>query len=90
MCARSQGGSSETLYDSIHLKLYSLPDDCVVYPGHEYNGRSCSTILEEKRFNPRLTKTKEEFVNIMANLNLAYPAKFDASVPANLRCGLVE
>lgn len=53
-------------------------------------GLGSSTVHEERSFNPRLTKTKEEFIEIMANLNLPYPAKFDASVPVNLVCGIQE
>ena len=89
-CGRTdfQGGSSEQLYDSVHSKIYQLPDHCQVYPAHDYKGYSVSTIEEEKAFNPRLSKSMEEFVEIMANLNLPYPAKIDASLPANLECGL--
>lgn len=88
-CGRTdfQGGSSKTLYKSVTEQLFSLPDDTLVYPGHDYKGRTCTTIGEEKRFNPRLSKSEEEFVEIMANLNLAYPKKIDASLPANLNCG---
>jgi sulfur dioxygenase len=73
----------------VHNNLFNaLPDSCLVYPAHDYTGRTASTIGEERTYNPRLTKSKEEFVDIMANLNLPYPCKFDASVPANLVCGL--
>jgi sulfur dioxygenase len=93
-CGRTdfQGGSAETLYDSIHTKLFTLPSECVVYPAHDYNGRTASTIGREKETNPRLgtDKTKEAFVDIMKNLNLAYPKKIDVAVPANLRCGVPD
>jgi len=93
-CGRTdfQGGSSEKLYDSVHTQLFSLPDSTVVYPGHDYKGRLSSTIGSEKETNPRLGagKTKEEFVDIMANLNLAQPKKIDVAVPANLRCGVPD
>lgn len=89
-CGRTdfQGGSPEQLYEAVHSKIYQLPDECQVYPAHDYKGYSVSTIQEEKSFNPRLSKPLEEFVAIMANLNLPYPAKIDASLPANLECGL--
>jgi|EP00544_Gedaniella_sp_CCMP2646_P012013 sulfur dioxygenase len=91
-CGRTdfQGGSAETLYDSVHSQLFTLPDDCVVYPAHDYKERTSSTILKEKTTNPRLTKTKAEFVELMANLNLDYPKKIDEAVPANLKCGIQD
>eukprot|EP00892_Ulva_mutabilis_P012156 jgi/Ulvmu1/9312/UM050_0061.1 len=91
-CGRTdfQQGSAERLYDSVHTQLFSLPDDTLVYPAHNYKGLSVSTIGEEKQFNPRLTKPKAEFVEIMANLNLPYPKKIDASLPANLVCGIED
>ncbi len=82
-----QGGSAATLYDSVHTQILSLPVSCLVYPAHDYKGNTCSSVQEERLFNPRLTKTLPEFVDIMLNLNLPYPAKFDRSVPANLMCG---
>ena len=84
-----QGGSAETLYESIHTQLFSLPDTTIVYPGHDYNNQRGSTIGEEKANNPRLGggKTKEEFVQIMQEVNLPYPKKMDIAVPANLRDG---
>lgn len=88
-CGRTdfQGGSSEQLYESVHNKLFKLPLDYTVYPAHDYNGRTASSIFEEKKFNPRLTKSKEEFSNIMSNLNLAYPKLMDIAVPRNFNCG---
>lgn len=90
-CGRTdfQGGSSETLYDSIHSQIFTLPEDCIVYPGHDYKGRLSSTVGDEKKNNPRLGggKTKEEFVEIMKNLNLPNPKMIDVAVPANLRDG---
>jgi sulfur dioxygenase len=84
-----QGGSASTLYDSIHTQLFSsLPDSCTVYPAHDYAGRPCSTIHEEKTLNPRLTKTKEEFCELMGKLNLPPPKQLDRAVPANLNCGV--
>lgn len=93
-CGRTdfQGGSAETLYDSVHRQLFTLSDDTLVYPAHDYKGRTHSTIGEEKANNPRLGggKTKEEFVTFMANLKLDYPKKIDVAVPANLRCGIPD
>ena len=93
-CGRTdfQGGSAETLYDSVHTQLFSLPASTIVYPAHDYNGRLSSTIGGELDGNPRLgkDKTKKDFVDIMANLNLAYPKKIDVAVPANMRCGVPD
>ena len=93
-CGRTdfQGGSAETLYDSIHSQVFVLPRDTVVYPAHDYKGRTSSSIANEVDNNPRLgsAKTKDEFVDIMANLNLAYPKKIDVAVPANMRCGVPD
>ena len=89
-CGRTdfQGGSSDTLYDSVHTKLFTLPEACAVFPAHDYKGETSSTIAEEKVHNPRLSKSKEEFGTIMANLNLSYPKKIDEALPANLKCGI--
>jgi sulfur dioxygenase len=93
-CGRTdfQGGCASTLYDSIHSQLFTLPSDTVVYPAHDYVGRQHSTIKIEKETNPRLgiDKTKEQFIDIMANLNLAYPKKIDIALPANIRCGFPD
>lgn len=87
-----QQGSPEILFSSIREKLFTLPDDTIVYPGHDYKGIQHSSIKEEKLLNPRigLNKTKEEFINIMNNLNLAHPKKIDVAVPANLNCGKID
>lgn len=90
-CGRTdfQSGDSRALYRSIHEKVFSLPDDTLVYPAHDYQHRHVSTVAQERERNPRLGagKTLEEFVDIMANLKLAYPKKIDIAVPANLQCG---
>jgi len=92
-CGRTdfQQGSAETLYASVHGKILSLPDDTAIYPGHDYKGRTRSSVAEEKAFNPRLGggKTLEEFTAIMDNLKLGQPAKIHIAVPANLECGLL-
>lgn len=84
-----RGGSAENLYDNVHNKIFKLPDDCKIYPAHDYKGRLFSTVGEEKKFNPRLGggKTKEQFVEIMKNLNLSNPSKMHYAVPANRLCG---
>jgi hypothetical protein len=117
------------LYDNIHTKLFTLPDDTLVLPGHDYNGRCMSSIGEEKRLNPRLTKTRQvaamlscpylasrslcfcalpalavsrklqpltyhttplshcrqEFINLMHNLNLPHPKQIGRALPANMK-----
>lgn len=89
-CGRTdfQQGCPKKLYASIHQKIFSLPDQCLVYPAHDYLGQTASTVAEERQFNPRLTKSLDEFVHIMNNLNLPKPKKIDISVPANLVCGV--
>lgn len=89
-CGRTdfQQGCPERLYNSVHKKIFTLPDSCLIYPAHDYIGQTVSTVKEEKEFNPRLTKSLEEFVKIMNNLNLPKPDKIDIAVPANLVCGL--
>ncbi|KAK5892047.1 hypothetical protein CesoFtcFv8_012466 [Champsocephalus esox] len=91
-CGRTdfQQGCAKKLYESVHQKIFTLPDQCLVYPAHDYLGQTASTVGEERRFNPRLTKSVDEFVNIMNNLNLPKPSKIDVSVPANLVCGVQE
>ncbi|MCC7537010.1 MAG: MBL fold metallo-hydrolase [Deltaproteobacteria bacterium] len=85
-----QQGDSKTLYASVHEKIFTLPDETLLYPGHDYRGRTVTTVGEEKRNNPRLGagKTREDFVAIMAGLHLAYPKKIDVAVPANLFGGV--
>ena len=86
-----QQGDARRLYRSIHDKIFSLPDDTVLWPGHDYRGHTSTTVGEEKRHNPRVGagKTEAEFVDIMENLNLPAPKKLHEAVPANLLCGLV-
>uniref|UniRef100_A0A8C8DX61 Persulfide dioxygenase ETHE1, mitochondrial n=1 Tax=Oryzias sinensis TaxID=183150 RepID=A0A8C8DX61_9TELE len=69
-CGRTdfQQGSSSKLYDSIHQKIFTLPEQCLIYPAHDYLGQTVSTVGEERKLNPRLTKSKEEFIKIMDNL----------------------
>lgn len=84
-----QHGDSADHYDSIFNKLLTLPEDTLVYPGHDYKGMTVSTIGEEKRFNPRLqVANAEAYAEIMDNLNLPKPKLIDVAVPANLELGL--
>ncbi|KAK9887560.1 hypothetical protein WA026_023366 [Henosepilachna vigintioctopunctata] len=89
-CGRTdfQEGSPEVLYKSVHSKIFTLPLDTIVYPAHDYKGVMSSSVAEELKFNPRLTKSLKEFVDIMNNLNLDYPKQIDKAVPANRVCGL--
>jgi glyoxylase-like metal-dependent hydrolase (beta-lactamase superfamily II) len=83
-----QNGNSELLYHSITNVLFTLPDDTFVWPGHDYRGFTVSTIGEEKKYNPRIAgKSREEFVEIMAELKLDAPKYIQIAVPANLACG---
>ena len=87
-----QQGDAHKLYHSVHEKIFTLSDDTVLYPGHDYKGRTATTVGEEKKYNPRLGagKTEQEFVAIMEHLNLAKPKKIDEAVPANLACGITD
>lgn len=90
-CGRTdfQCGDAATLYRSVHDKLFTLPDDTLVYPGHDYQQRRVSSVGQERARNPRLGGGKgvEEFVAIMAGLDLPRPKKMDVAVPANRCCG---
>ncbi len=88
-CGRTdfQGGDAGQLYDSITQKLFTLPEDTRVYPGHDYDGNSHSTIGEEKRNNPRLQLDRDAFIRFMSELNLPRPRRMDEAVPANRTCG---
>lgn len=90
-CGRTdfQQGDAGQLYDSITRRLFSLPPDTLVYPGHDYTGNTVSTIKQEMAKNARLGagRTREEFIAIMRNLKLAYPKFIDQALPANQSCG---
>ncbi len=90
-CGRTdfQAGDAATLYRAIHERLFTLPGETLVYPGHDYQGRCVSTIEQERRRNPRLGggKSEAEFVAIMDNLNLPQPAKIEFAVKGNMMCG---
>ena len=90
-CGRTdfQQGDAGLLYDSIHHKLFTLPPDTLVYPGHDYAGNTVSTIKQEMAKNSRLGghKSRDEFIEIMQNLKLAYPKYISKALPANQFCG---
>ncbi|WP_313706367.1 MBL fold metallo-hydrolase [Massilia sp.] len=91
-CGRTdfQQGDTDALYRSVRDKLFALPDDTLVYPAHDYQERRVSTVMQEKKRNPRLggERTLEEFRHIMAGLNLPYPKFIDYAVPGNKQCGV--
>jgi len=90
-CGRTdfQNGNAADLYRSVTGKLFSLPDEQLVYPGHDYQQRWVSSIGQEKLRNPRLGNARalQEFEQIMAGLNLPYPKFIDHAVPGNRQCG---
>jgi glyoxylase-like metal-dependent hydrolase (beta-lactamase superfamily II)/rhodanese-related sulfurtransferase len=92
-CGRTdfQHGSAEALYESITAKLFKLDEQILVYPGHDYKGRKVSSIGEEKRFNSRIAgKSRQEFLDIMANLDLPAPKRIHEAVPVNLLGGAAQ
>ena len=86
-----QNGDAAAAYDSLFNKLLALPDETLVYPAHDYNGDTVSTIGEERACNPRLqVASAAEYVELMAGLDLADPKMMDVAVPANQRIGLPQ
>ncbi|PMB39664.1 Zn-dependent hydrolase [Fischerella thermalis CCMEE 5319] len=99
-CGRTdfQSGNAGTMYDSVTQRLFTLPDQTLVYPGHDYRGHTVSTIGEEKRWNPRFVerigetsalRDRQSYIELMSSLNLPNPKKIMEAVPANERCGNV-
>ncbi len=89
-CGRTdlQSGDAGTLYDTVTQQLFTLAENTLVYPAHDYKGRTVSTIGEEKRLNPRFVdRSREQFIAIMSHLGLSYPKKMNEAVPANEYCG---
>ena len=83
-----QNGNSKDAYNSIFNRLLKLPEDTILYPGHDYNGKEFSTIGNEKKFNPRLqVRDADEYVELMSNLNLAKPKLIDTNVSRNIKLG---
>jgi glyoxylase-like metal-dependent hydrolase (beta-lactamase superfamily II) len=87
-----QGGSSSSTYDSVRGKIFSYPDDTIVYPAHNYNGFLMSTIGHEKKFNPNVGDgiLKEDFLSNEKLKKRSYPKKFDIAVPRNMNCGRAD
>ena len=90
-CGRTdfQNGDAEALYHSVHDKLFTLPDETLVYPAHDYEGRRVSSVGQEKQRNPRLGNDRPlaEFVSLMHALELDYPKFIDYALPGNRQCG---
>ena len=84
-----QQGNAAQLFESVRTQLFSLPEECVVYPAHDYEGRTSSTIGEERRYTPRLggEAKEEDFIGYMENLGLPHPKLLAVAVPANMSCG---
>ena len=83
-----QNGSSKDAYNSLFNNLLKLPEETLVYPGHDYNGKFSSTIGNEKKFNPRLqVKSIDEYVDIMSKLNLAKPKMIETNISRNIKLG---
>jgi sulfur dioxygenase len=92
-CGRTdfQNGNSGILYDSVIQRLFSLPDETLVYPAHDYRGYTVSTIGEERKLNPRFAhKSRDEFIEFMNNLKLPMPQKIMEALPANKGCGNLD
>ena len=83
-----QGGNSKDSYNSIFNRLLKLPEETLLYPAHDYNGQTVSTIGKEKKFNPRLqVNSVNEYIDIMNNLNLSKPKLMDINVASNIKLG---
>jgi glyoxylase-like metal-dependent hydrolase (beta-lactamase superfamily II)/rhodanese-related sulfurtransferase len=93
-CGRTdfQQGSAQKLFHSIKEKLFALPDECIVYPAHDYSGRTASSIGEEKSLNPRIggQANENDFSGYMDNMQLPHPKKLEIAVPANIKAGRPE
>ncbi|CDW55068.1 protein ETHE1, mitochondrial [Trichuris trichiura] len=85
-CGRTdfQEGDAAKLYDSVHSKIFSLPKDYILFPGHDYKGLLATSVEEEQKYNPRLTLPLQSFVQVMNNLNLSKPKQIEKAVPANM------
>jgi glyoxylase-like metal-dependent hydrolase (beta-lactamase superfamily II)/rhodanese-related sulfurtransferase len=84
-----QQGDAHAMFRSVREQIFTLPEGCLLYPGHDYRGLTVSSVAEEKRYNPRLGEAigEEDFAGYMANLNLPHPRQLAVALPANLRCG---
>jgi sulfur dioxygenase len=90
-CGRTdfQGGDARTLFRSVREQIFTLPDRCLLYPGHDYRGLTVTSVGEEKLYNPRLAESigEGDFVGYMTHLGLPHPKQMEVAVPANLKCG---
>jgi glyoxylase-like metal-dependent hydrolase (beta-lactamase superfamily II)/rhodanese-related sulfurtransferase len=84
-----QQGDPHAMYRSIRTQIFTLPLDCLLYPGHDYRGLTVTSVAEEQRYNPRLGAqiSEDDFVGYMNNLGLPHPKQIDVALPANLKCG---
>jgi glyoxylase-like metal-dependent hydrolase (beta-lactamase superfamily II)/rhodanese-related sulfurtransferase len=84
-----QQGEAHEMYRSVHSRIFTLPERCLLYPGHDYRGLTVTSVGEERKFNPRLGGQigEQDFAGYMENLNLPHPKQIDVAVPANMRCG---
>ena len=93
-CGRTdfQQGDPAALFRSVRERIFALPDDTLLYPGHDYRGLTVTSVGEERRYNPRLggEASEADFAGYMQNLGLPHPKLIDIAVPANLRCGRPE
>jgi sulfur dioxygenase len=87
-----QHGDPHVMYRSVHTEIFRLPEDCLLYPAHDYSGLTVTSVGEERRFNPRLGGQigEDDFAGYMNNMHLPHPRQIDIAVPANLRCGQQE
>ena len=90
-CGRTdfQQGDPGKLFRSVRAQIFSLPDECTLFPGHDYRGLTATSVGEEKLYNPRLAEgiLEQDFVGYMKHLALAHPKQMEQAVPANLKCG---
>jgi len=87
-----QEGDPDELFASVREQIFTLPDACALYPGHDYSGRTVTTVAEERAHNPRLGDgvRKQDFIGYMNNLGLPHPQRLAVAMPANLQCGRPE
>jgi glyoxylase-like metal-dependent hydrolase (beta-lactamase superfamily II) len=93
-CGRTdfQGGDAHAMYRSIHEQIFTLPDSCLLYPGHDYRGITATSVAEERAFNPRLggALSESDFAGYMEHLGLPHPRQIEVAVPANRQCGYTQ
>jgi glyoxylase-like metal-dependent hydrolase (beta-lactamase superfamily II)/rhodanese-related sulfurtransferase len=84
-----QQGDPRELFKSVHEQIFTLPAECMLYPGHDYRGRTVTSVAEERAHNPRLGDgaREQDFAAYMENLGLPHPKKIKQAVPANMKCG---